>query len=166
MFRVGQSTDIHQIEAGKKLMLGGIEIPSSFGLKGHSDADVLLHAITEAIIGALGKGDIGSHFPDTDAKYKDIDSARLLEDIIKLMKQEDYSIGNIDSLIMTEAPKLAPYKQKMEERIANICGIDVSRVNVKATRGEKLGFIGRKEGMQAQAIVILVKNGQKIASML
>lgn len=157
MFRIGQSTDIHQIEEGKNLVLGGIEIPSNFGLKGHSDADVLLHAITEAIIGALGLGDIGSHFPDTDPKYKGIDSALLLKEIIQLMHQEGYEICNIDSLVMAEQPKLAPYKQQMKERIAELCEINDSQVNVKATRGEKLGFIGRKEGMQAQAIVLLLK---------
>lgn len=157
MFRIGQSTDIHQIEEGKNLVLGGIEIPSNFGLKGHSDADVLLHAITEAIIGALGLGDIGAHFPDTDPKYKGIDSALLLKEIIQLMHQEGYEICNIDSLVMAEQPKLAPYKQQMKERIAELCEINDSQVNVKATRGEKLGFIGRKEGMQAQAIVLLLK---------
>lgn len=160
MIRIGQSTDIHQIEEGRKLILGGVEIDSSFGLKGHSDADVLLHAITEAIIGALGMGDIGTHFPDTDATYKGIDSGLLLKEVIQIMREQAYEIGNIDSLIMAESPKLAPYKITMEHTIAGLCGIDVSRVNVKATRGEKLGFIGRKEGMQAQAIVLLIKSGQ------
>lgn len=166
MFRIGQSTDIHQIEEGRPLMLGGIEIPSSFGLKGHSDADVLLHAITEAIIGALGKGDIGTHFPDTDNQYKGIDSAVLLKKVVTMMRNEGYALCNIDSLVMAESPKLAPYKDQMKERIAQICDIDKTRVNVKATRGEKLGFIGRKEGMQAEAIVLLIKNGQKESNMV
>ncbi|MGL4662082.1 MAG: 2-C-methyl-D-erythritol 2,4-cyclodiphosphate synthase [Culicoidibacterales bacterium] len=161
MFRIGQSTDIHQIEEGRKLILGGVEIDSPFGLKGHSDADVLLHAITEAIIGALGKGDIGTHFPDTDPKYKGIDSSILLKETIELMEHEGYEIGNIDSLIMAEKPKLSQYKKKMEKSIANICNVDINQINVKATRGEKLGFIGRGEGMQAQAIVLLVQSRQK-----
>lgn len=160
MFRIGQSTDIHQIENGRKLMLGGVEIPSLFGLKGHSDADVLLHAVTEAIIGALGLGDIGTHFPDTDAQYKGVDSAVLLAQVIQIMRAEAYEIMNIDSLVMAEKPKLAPYKEMMRDRIAEICGIEASQVNVKATRGEKLGFIGRGEGMQAQAVVLLMKSRQ------
>ena len=160
MIRIGQSTDIHQIEDGRKLILGGVEIDAPFGLKGHSDADVLLHAITEAIIGALGKGDLGTHFPDTDENYKGIDSGVLLKEVVQMMKEEGYEIGNIDSLIMAESPKLAPYKRTMEQTIADFCEIDVSRVNVKATRGERLGFIGRKEGMQAQAVVLLIKSGQ------
>lgn len=161
MIRIGQSTDIHQIEVGRRLVLGGVEIESPFGLKGHSDADVLLHAITEAIIGALGKGDIGTHFPDTDATYKDVDSALLLKQVIQMMQEMEYEIGNIDSLIMAERPKLEPYKKEMVKKIAHICEIEESQVNVKATRGEKLGFIGRGEGIQAQAIVLLVKSRQK-----
>lgn len=161
MFRIGQSTDIHQIEEGRKLILGGVEIDAPFGLKGHSDADVLLHAITEAIIGALGKGDIGTHFPDTYLKYKGIDSSILLKETIELMEHEGYEIGNVDSLIMAEKPKLSQYKKKMEKSIANICNVDINQINVKATRGEKLGFIGRGEGMQAQAIVLLVQSRQK-----
>lgn len=161
MIRIGQSTDIHQIEVGRRLVLGGVEIESSFGLKGHSDADVLLHAITEAIIGALGKGDIGTHFPDTDQTYKDVDSALLLKKTIEMMEDEGYEIGNIDSLIMAEKPKLEPYKKAMVKTIAHICGINETQVNVKATRGEKLGFIGRGEGIQAQAVVLLSKSGQK-----
>lgn len=160
MFRIGQSTDIHQIEEGRKLILGGVEIPSTFGLKGHSDADVLLHAITEAIIGALGKGDIGAHFPDTDPQYKGVDSSLLLKYVIEMMQKEGYQICNIDSLIMAEQPKLSPYKKEMEKVISSLCNIDIEQVNVKATRGEKLGFIGRGEGMQAQAVVLLVKSGQ------
>lgn len=160
MFRIGQSTDIHQIEEGRKLILGGVEIPSTFGLKGHSDADVLLHAITEAIIGALGKGDIGAHFPDTDPQYKGVDSSLLLKYVIEMMQKEGYQICNIDSLIMAEQPKLSPYKKEMEKVISSLCNIDIEQVNVKATRGEKLGFIGRSEGMQAQAVVLLVKSGQ------
>lgn len=160
MFRIGQSTDIHQTEEGRDLILGGVHIDSPFGLKGHSDADVLLHAITEAIIGALGLGDIGTHFPDTDAKYKNIDSGILLKEIIQLMKTEGYRIGNIDSLVMAEAPKLAPYKEAMRESIATLCEVEASQINVKATRGEKLGFIGRGEGIQAQAIVLLMKDRQ------
>lgn len=159
MMRIGQSIDIHQLVEGRKLILGGVEIPYEKGLKGHSDADVLLHAIIESIIGAMGLGDIGKHFPDTDPQYKGISSMVLLEYTYKLMKENSYSIGNIDSIIMCEEPKMAPYISKMKENVACTLHCDLSQVNIKATRGEKLGFIGRKEGIVSQSVVLLNKEG-------
>lgn len=153
--RIGQSTDIHQLVEGRDLYLGGVKIEHEKGLLGHSDADVLLHAIIEAIIGALGKGDIGMHFPDTDPKYKGINSMLLLKETYKMMDEEGYRIGNVDSTVLLELPKLAPYKKQMEENVAEALHTDVKNINVKATRGEKLGFVGRKEGIMAQAVVLL-----------
>ncbi len=157
MYRIGQSSDIHQLQVGRKLILGGIEVPSALGLVGHSDADVLVHAIGEAIIGALGLGDIGTHFPDTDPQYKNISSLILLEKINHIMKHEKYSIVNIDALIIIEEPKLKPYIQAMKECLANVLDIAQADINIKATRGEKLGYIGRLEGVMAQAVVLLKK---------
>lgn len=159
MMRIGQSIDIHQLVEGRKLILGGVEIPFELGLEGHSDADVLLHAIIESIIGAMGLGDIGKHFPDTDPKYKGISSMILLEHTYELMKQEGYTIGNIDSIIMCEEPKMAPHIMNMRENVARVLQCDITQVNIKATRGEKLGFIGRKEGIVSQAVVLLNKEG-------
>ena len=153
--RIGQSTDIHPFAENRKLVLGGVVIPHEKGLAGHSDADVLLHAIIEAIIGAMGLGDIGAHFPDTDMKYKGISSLILLEETAKLMQENHYRIGNVDSLVLIEEPKLRPYIDQMRKNIAEVLQCDISQINVKATRGEKLGFIGRKEGVVAQAVVLL-----------
>lgn len=157
--RIGQSIDIHQLVEGRKLILGGVEIPYEKGLKGHSDADVLLHAITESIIGAMALGDIGKHFPDTDPRYKGISSMVLLEHTYQLMKEEGYVIGNIDSIIMCEHPKMAPHILQMRENVARVLHCDITQVNIKATRGEKLGFVGRGEGMVAQSVVLLNKEG-------
>lgn len=157
--RIGQSIDIHQLVEGRKLILGGVEIPYEKGLKGHSDADVLLHAIIESIIGAMALGDIGKHFPDTDSRYKGISSMVLLEHIYQLMKEEGYVIGNIDSIIMCEQPKMAPHILQMRENVARVLHCDITQVNIKATRGEKLGFVGRGEGMVAQSVVLLNKEG-------
>ncbi len=159
MIRIGQSIDIHQLVEGRKLILGGVEIPYEKGLKGHSDADVLLHAIIESIIGAMALGDIGKHFPDTDPKYKGISSMLLLEHTYNLMQNEGYIIGNIDSIIMCEEPKMAPHIQKMRENVASVLHCNISQVNIKATRGEKLGFVGRKEGIVSQSVVLLTKKG-------
>lgn len=159
MFRIGQSIDIHQLVEGRDLYIGGVKIDHDKGLLGHSDADVLLHAIIESIIGALGLGDIGKHFPDTDPQYKGISSMVLLEHCYQLMNQEGYEINNLDSIIMFEAPKMAPHIQKMRENVASKLHCDVSQINIKATRGEKLGFVGRQEGMVAQAVVLLRKKG-------
>lgn len=159
MMRIGQSIDIHQLVEGRKLILGGVEIPYEKGLKGHSDADVLLHAIIESIIGAMALGDIGKHFPDTDPRYKGISSMVLLEHTYHLMKEEGYVIGNIDSIIMCEQPKMAPHILQMRKNVARVLHCDITQVNIKATRGEKLGFVGRGEGMVAQSVVLLNKEG-------
>ena len=159
MIRIGQSIDIHQLVEERKLILGGVEIPFEKGLKGHSDADCLLHAIIESIIGAMALGDIGKHFPDTDPKYKGISSMILLEHTYNLMVENGYEIGNIDSIIMCEKPKMAPHILSMRENIARVLHCDISQVNVKATRGEKLGFIGRQEGIVCQSVVLLNKKG-------
>ncbi len=159
MIRIGQSIDIHQLVEGRKLILGGVEIPYEKGLKGHSDADCLLHAVIESIIGAMALGDIGKHFPDTDPKYKGISSMILLEHTYNLMVENGYEIGNIDSIIMCEQPKMAPHILSMRENIARVLHCDISQVNVKATRGEKLGFVGRQEGIVSQSVVLLNKKG-------
>ena len=159
MFRIGQSIDIHQLVEGRDLYIGGVKINHDKGLLGHSDADVLLHAIIESIIGALGLGDIGKHFPDTDPQYKGISSMVLLEHCYQLMNKEGYEINKLDSMIMCEAPKMAPHIQKMRENVARKLHCDISQINIKATRGEKLGFVGRQEGMVAQAVVLLRKKG-------
>ena len=147
MMRIGQSIDIHQLVEGRDLIIGGVKIPFEQGLLGHSDADVLLHAIIESIIGAMGLGDIGKHFPDTDPTYKGVSSMILLEATYQLMIKEGYEIGNIDSIIMCEAPKMAPHIGTMRENVARVLQCDVSQINIKATRGEKLGFVGRQEGI-------------------
>ena len=159
MMRIGQSIDIHQLVEGRKLILGGVEIPFEKGLLGHSDADCLLHAIIESIIGAMALGDIGKHFPDTDPKYKGISSMILLEHTYNLMVENGYEIGNIDSIIMCEKPKMAPHILSMRENIARVLHCEISQVNVKATRGEKLGFVGRQEGIVCQSVVLLNKKG-------
>lgn len=160
MFRIGQSIDIHQLVEGRDLIIGGVKIDYDKGLLGHSDADVLLHAIIESIIGALGLGDIGKHFPDNDPKYKGISSMILLEHCFHLMDEQRYEINNLDSIILCEQPKMAPYIQKMKENVAKTLHCDVSQINIKATRGEKMGFVGRGEGMLAQAVVLLRKKGE------
>lgn len=159
MFRIGQSIDIHRLVEGRDLILGGVKIDHYYGLDGHSDADALLHAIIESIIGAMGLGDIGKHFPDTDPQYKGISSMILLEKAYEMMVENGYEIGNVDSLILIEKPKMAPHIQQMRENIAGALHCDVSQVNVKATRGEKLGFVGHEEGVACQAVTLLVKKG-------
>lgn len=157
MFRIGQSSDIHQLAEGRRLILGGVEIEHTKGLAGHSDADALLHAIAEAVIGALGEGDLGKHFPDTDPQYKGISSLILLEHVTRLMETKGFRIGNVDALIMIERPKMAPHISAMRKNIAAALRCGEDQVNVKATRGEKLGFVGREEGVLAQAVVLLEK---------
>lgn len=157
MMRIGQSIDIHQLVEGRKLILGGVEIPYEKGLKGHSDADVLLHAIIESIIGAMGLGDIGKHFPDSDDKYKGISSMILLQYTYDMMVENGYTIGNIDSIILCEEPKMAPHIMQMRQNVASTLHCDINQVNIKATRGEKLGFVGRKEGIVSQSVVLLNK---------
>lgn len=157
MFRIGQSSDIHQLAEGRRLILGGVEIEHTKGLVGHSDADALLHAIAEAVIGALGEGDLGKHFPDTDPQHKGISSLILLEHVTRLMEAKGFRIGNVDALIMIERPKMAPHISAMRKNIAAALRCGEDQVNVKATRGEKLGFVGREEGVLAQAVVLLEK---------
>lgn len=157
--RIGQSTDIHRLAEGRKLILGGVEIPSDLGLVGHSDADALCHAVAEAILGALALGDLGKWFPDTDPKWEGADSIKILAQVGVMMRQCGYTIGNIDSLIMIEKPKMAPHIMAMRENIARALVCDLDNVSVKATRGEGLGFVGKSEGVQAQAVVLLVKEG-------
>ncbi|PYI50163.1 2-C-methyl-D-erythritol 2,4-cyclodiphosphate synthase [Paenibacillus flagellatus] len=157
MIRIGQGFDVHQLVEGRKCIIGGVDIPYEKGLLGHSDADVLLHAISDAILGALGKGDIGKHFPDTDPAFKDADSVKLLEHVWDMAKRMGYKLGNIDSTIIAQKPKMAPYIPAMAELIARVLEADVSQVNVKATTTEQLGFTGRGEGIAAQSVVCLQK---------
>ena len=157
--RVGMGYDVHRLTENRDLIIGGVKIPYEKGLLGHSDADVLLHAIMDALLGAAAMGDIGKHFPDTDPQYKGISSMVLLEHCYQLMDKEGYEINNLDSIIMCEAPKMAPHIQKMRENVASKLHCDISQINIKATRGEKLGFVGRQEGMVAQAVVLLRKKG-------
>lgn len=158
MIRVGQGFDVHQLAEGRKCIIGGVEIPFEKGLLGHSDADVLLHAISDAILGALGLGDIGKHFPDTAAEYKDADSYKLLLDVWKLAKEAGYRLGNVDSTIIAQKPKMAPHIPAMVQRIAEALEANPTQVNVKATTTEQLGFTGRGEGIAAQAVVCLLKD--------
>lgn len=156
--RIGQGFDVHQLKSGRPLIIGGILIPHDKGLDGHSDADVLLHTISDACLGAIGEGDIGKHFPDTDPAFKDADSAKLMTHVWELVKERGYTLGNIDCTIMAQKPKMAPHIAAMQQRIATLLEADVSQVNVKATTTEKLGFTGREEGIAAQAVVLLVEN--------
>ena len=153
--RIGQSQDIHKLVLNRDLVLGGVKIPYEKGLLGHSDADVLLHAIIEAIIGAMGLKDIGTHFSDKDPKYEGISSLKLLDETYKMMEKEGYKIVNVDSLIVIEKPKLAPYIDMMRENIAKSLHTDTKNINVKATCAEGLGFIGKGEGALAQAVVLI-----------
>ncbi len=155
--KVGIGYDVHRFVKGRKLFLGGVEVPYELGLEGHSDADVLLHAICDAILGALGKGDIGEHFPTADSKYKDISSLQLLNKVFELVSKEGYKINNLDAVVIAQEPHLKNYKQRMKSLIAKEIRADESSVNIKATTNEGLGFIGRKEGMAAYATVLLVK---------
>jgi 2-C-methyl-D-erythritol 2,4-cyclodiphosphate synthase len=155
MIKVGQGFDVHQLVSGRKCIIGGVEIPFHKGLDGHSDADVLLHAIADAILGAAGLGDIGQHFPNTDPSIKDIDSRDILKKVILLIQEKKYSIINIDATVICELPKLAPYIDRMKNNIALDCHLDIQAVNVKATTTETLGFTGRGEGIAAQAICLI-----------
>ncbi|NRF94953.1 2-C-methyl-D-erythritol 2,4-cyclodiphosphate synthase [Paenibacillus frigoriresistens] len=156
MIRVGQGFDVHQLVEGRKCIIGGVTIPYEKGLLGHSDADVLLHAISDAILGALGLGDIGKHFPDTAAEFKDADSLVLLKQVWQLAKDRGYRLGNIDSTIIAQKPKMAPYIPQMAEIIAAALDAKLDQVNVKATTTEQLGFTGRGEGIAAQSVVCLI----------
>lgn len=153
--RIGEGWDVHALVAGRKLILGGVEVPHSTGLLGHSDADVLLHAITDALLGAAALGDIGRHFPDTSADFKNADSWVLLQHTGKLVSDNGYAIVNIDSTVIAQAPKLAPYMDAMRERIAAALNLNISAVNVKAKTAEKLGPVGEGKSMEARAVVLI-----------
>ena len=157
MYRIGQSSDIHQLAQGRELILGGVKIAHDKGCLGHSDADVLLHAVAESILGALAMGDLGKHFPDTDPKYAGINSMVLLKEVAGLMLEAGYVINNLDALIMIEKPKMAPHIEAMRKNIADCLNCDISQVSVKETRGEGLGFVGREEGVLAQCITMVKK---------
>ena len=156
--RIGNGLDVHALVTGRKLVLGGVTIPFERGLKGHSDADALLHAICDAVLGALGGGDIGAHFPDTDPRYEDADSRILLRTVWQRAVAAGYSLGNVDATVVAEAPRLAPYIREMTANIASDLGAGIDQVNVKATTAEGLGFAGRGEGIAALATVLLIKN--------
>jgi 2-C-methyl-D-erythritol 2,4-cyclodiphosphate synthase len=156
--RVGYGYDVHQFADNRPLMLGGVQIPFHFGLLGHSDADVLLHAITDALLGALALGDIGTHFPDTDPAWKGADSAELLQASYQLVLKKGYRISNLDATVVAEAPKLKPHIPVMSKRIADLLEVDVDRISLKATTSEKMGFVGRSEGMAAMATVLVIKH--------
>ncbi|NWF50660.1 MAG: 2-C-methyl-D-erythritol 2,4-cyclodiphosphate synthase [Ignavibacteriaceae bacterium] len=156
-YRTGLGFDVHAFAEGRKLFLGGIEIPSEKGLLGHSDADVLLHAICDALLGALSLGDIGFHFPNTDERFKDIDSKELLRRVYSLITERGFEVGNIDAMIAMEKPKVSPHISAMKEKIASILNIDEDQISIKATTTEKLGFIGRQEGVAAFATALIQK---------
>lgn len=155
MVRIGHGYDVHRLTEGRQLILGGVDIPHTVGLLGHSDADVLTHAVMDALLGAAALGDIGAHFPDTDMAYAGADSIALLAQVAALLKQQGYRVGNIDSTVIAQAPKLKRYIPAMRERLAAACGVAVSAVSVKATTEEGLGFSGRKEGIAAHAVALI-----------
>lgn len=157
MFRIGHGYDVHRLVENRKLILGGVDIPFEKGLLGHSDADVLTHAIMDALLGALALGDIGKLFPDTDPKYSGVDSLLLLSKVNDVISQNGYKISNIDSTILCQKPKLSPYIYDMRKNIANVCSLDVNAISVKATTEEKLGFTGTGEGISAHAVCLLIK---------
>ncbi len=157
MFRIGHGYDVHRLVEGRKLILGGVEIEHSLGLLGHSDADVLLHAVSDALLGAAAMGDIGGMFPDTDPAFKDADSLLLLKQVVKRLKASGYSIGNVDATVIAQKPKLKPFIEKMRENIALACECDISQINVKATTEERLGFTGSEEGIAAHAVCVITE---------
>ena len=157
-FRVGQGYDVHRFESGRELWLGGVKIEYPLGLKGHSDADVLLHAISDALLGALALRDIGYHFPDNDPKYKGADSKQLLKEVTRLVLQKGYKVGNIEATIVAEQPKINPYVPAMQEVIAQLLSVDVDQVSIKATTNEQMGFTGRQEGILALATALVYRD--------
>ncbi|MCM1229135.1 MAG: 2-C-methyl-D-erythritol 2,4-cyclodiphosphate synthase [Ruminococcus flavefaciens] len=157
MFRIGHGYDVHKLVEGRKLILGGVDIPHTVGLLGHSDADVLVHAVMDSMLGALALGDIGKHFPDTDEKYSGADSMKLLAEVTEICRKNGYVIGNIDATVIAQAPKLAPHIESMRKNIADVCGCDISQISVKATTEEKLGFTGEKLGISAHAVCLMKK---------
>ena len=160
MFRIGQGFDVHQLVENRPLIIGGITIPYEKGLLGHSDADVLLHTVADACLGAIGEGDIGKHFPDTDQAFKDADSGKLLQHVWNLVKERGYELVNADCTIIAQKPKMAPFVLAMKENIANLLETELENINVKATTTEKLGFVGREEGIASQVVVLLKKVSQ------
>ena len=161
MMRIGHGYDVHQLVPDRRLIIGGVEIECRLGLLGHSDADVLLHAICDALLGAIAAGDIGKHFPDNNSDFEGIDSRKLLRHVAELVRKAGYLIGNIDSTILAQHPKMAPHISQMVENIADECAIAPGRVNVKATTTEELGFVGRSEGIAAHAVVLLQRADDK-----
>jgi len=155
LMRIGHGFDVHRLVADRPLVLGGVTVPWHLGLLGHSDADVLLHAICDAMLGALGLGDIGKHFPDTDSAYQGIDSTRLLAQVVALAAARGWQVGNLDATVVAQQPKLAPHIPAMVARIAEVCRVEVERINVKATTTEQLGYTGRGEGIAAYAVVLM-----------
>lgn len=155
MIRIGLGFDIHRLVTGRKLILAGLEVPSEFGLEGHSDADVILHAVMDACLGALALGDIGQHFPNTDERFRNADSRELTGHVVKLIGDEGFRLGNLDVMVLAEAPKISPFVRQMREEIAKLFEVEVNRISLKATTMEKLGPIGRHEGIAAEAVVLL-----------
>ena len=153
--RIGHGYDVHRLVGGRKLIVGGVDIPYEQGLLGHSDADVLLHAVGDSILGAAALGDIGKLFPDSDIQFKDADSLKLLEIIVQRLKKQGYKVGNIDCTIIAQAPKMSPYIQKMRKNIADTCNVNIDSINVKATTEERLGFTGSGDGMSAHSVCII-----------
>ncbi len=155
MMRIGHGYDVHKLTPGRRLILGGVDIPYHEGLLGHSDADVLTHAVMDALLGAAGLGDIGRHFPDTDPAYAGADSLKLLERVMELLAEAGYTVGNVDATVLAQAPKLAPHIPQMRQNLARVMGVDPGRINVKATTEEGLGFTGAKEGIAAHAVALI-----------
>ena len=156
--RIGNGYDVHRLIEGRKLILGGVDIPHSMGLDGHSDADALAHALCDALLGALGAGDIGAYFPDTDPKWKGISSLLLLKEVMRMCREKGFELANADSVIVAQKPKLASHLPEMKSNIASALDIETDRINIKATTTEKLGFAGREEGIAAYAVALLIKN--------
>lgn len=156
-FRIGQGIDFHAFQAGRRLVLGGVEIPHDKGLQGHSDADAVIHALCDAVLGALGLGDIGTHFPDTDPRWKDADSRVFLREVARMAGEKGWTVGNADMTVLAQRPRLAPYIPEMRRRMAEDLGIDLDKISVKATTTERLGAVGREEGVAAWAVVLLVR---------
>lgn len=157
--RIGIGYDVHKLVKDRKLIIGGIEIPHDYGLLGHSDADVLVHAIMDSMLGALALGDIGKHFPDNDMKYKDIDSCKLLEKVNSLIVKEGYKVSNIDSVVALESPKIGKYIDEMRKKLSNILEIDINQISIKATTSEGMGFVGTKEGASSYSVTLLKEIG-------
>ena len=157
IIRIGTGYDVHQLVSGRKLILGGVNVPHSKGLDGHSDADALLHALCDALLGAVGAGDIGRHFPDTDPEWKGISSIVLLKQVTAICRDKGFEIANVDTIIVAQKPKLAPFFPDMKKNIAHAMAIDIERINIKATTTEKLGFVGKEEGIATYAVALLYK---------